>query len=322
MVIGWYVHHAGAGHRTRAGVVAAELRRRGHRVVLLGSGLEGPDTVDLTRDDDGTDVQDPAAGGALHWLPMAHEGTRQRMRLLAAWMTAVQPAVLVVDVSVEVTVLARLLGVPTVVVGQPGDRDDEAHRLAYRCATAVLAPWPTDLDPCPVLREHARKVSAVGGISRWSLGPSDTVARTGPNVVLTGADDPDGEALLTTVRGGAGGEWVLVGGGRWVEDLAPVLAAAPVVVTHAGQNAVADVAALGAPAVLVPRPRPHDEQRFLAEAVGRQRLCPVLDPGTGGGTAWADAVRTAREGPVLGERWGTAAGPVRAADVVEQVGRG
>ncbi len=42
-----------------------------------------------------------------------------------------------------------------------------------------------------------------------------------------------------------------------------------VVVTHAGQNAVAEVAAAGRPAVVVAQPRPHGEQLATAAAVDR-----------------------------------------------------
>ncbi len=42
---------------------------------------------------------------------------------------------------------------------------------------------------------------------------------------------------------------------------------AAVVVTHAGQNAVAEVAAARRPVVVVPQQRPHDEQRTTARVL-------------------------------------------------------
>ena len=70
----------------------------------------------------------PASGNA--W-PRSRRGWRRTRR-----------ACMVVDVSVEVAVLARTMGVPTVVMGMPGARDDRPHQLAFRLADAIIAPWP------------------------------------------------------------------------------------------------------------------------------------------------------------------------------------
>ena len=68
------------------------------------------------------------------------------MAQIAAWVATHAPRLMVVDVSVEVTVLVRSMGVPTVVMGMPGVRDDAAHQLAYRLADAIIAPWPAWAD--------------------------------------------------------------------------------------------------------------------------------------------------------------------------------
>ena len=49
---------------------------------------------------------------------------------------------MVVDVSVEVAILVRLLGVPVVVMAMPGDRIDAPHDLVYQAADHILAAWP------------------------------------------------------------------------------------------------------------------------------------------------------------------------------------
>ena len=54
-----------------------------------------------------------------------------------------EPAV--IDVSVEVATLLRLLGVPVVVVAMPGERVDAPHTLVYQLADHILAAWPQDL---------------------------------------------------------------------------------------------------------------------------------------------------------------------------------
>ena len=62
---------------------------------------------------------------------------------------------------------------------------------------------------------------------------------------------------------------------RWVEDPWPLLCAADVIVTHAGQNAIADVAAARRPAVVIAQPRPHDEQLSTAQALHAAQLAVV-----------------------------------------------
>ena len=324
MVIGYYVHHVGAGHLTRAALVAGSLRSRGHEVVLLGSNLGPEEGVVLPRDDagDGPWV-DPTASGALHWLPMADAGTRARMSRVAEWVVERAPDVVVVDVSVEVTLLLRLLGVPTLVVAQPGERDDPPHQLAYRCATAVLAPWPHIVRPCASLRDHAAKVTYTGGISRVAASEVVRPVARSVGVVLGGRDVGLGDAVTERLRRAVPAlPWVEAGGCRWVDDIGGTLATAAVVVTHAGQNAVADVAAAGVPAVVVPSPRPHREQELMAAELAHLGLAVALPPGVGVDVPWARLVADARGAPPRWWMWRTEGAVERAADLVERVARG
>ena len=331
MVIGYYVHHEGAGHLTRAALVATSLRARGHEVVLIGSDLGDHAGLVLPRDDGGDGPwHDPTASGALHWMPMADAGTRARMSRLAGWVLDRRPDVVVVDVSAEVTVLLRLLGVPTVVVAQPGDRDDEPHRLAYRCASAVLAPWPHIARPCASLRQHASKVTFTGGISRLTPGagrgsaaPVVTAGRRSVGVVLGGRDAAVDAGVATRLRRDVPElPWLEVGGAHWVDDIARTLSSAAVVVMHAGQNAVADVAAAGVPAVVVPSARPHREQEHLAAELGQLGLAVAVPAGVGVDVPWGRLVSDARRAPSRWWMWRTAGAVERAAELVERVGRG
>lgn len=114
------------------------------------------------------------------------------MGVLAQWIREHRPAVMVVDGSVEVTVLSRLFGTPTVVVAHPGDRDDDAHHTAYTVATAVLAPWPAAVRPCRALIGHPR-LHTVGGISPLAARPPGNRHRDGQGVLL--ADGPPAALL-------------------------------------------------------------------------------------------------------------------------------
>ena len=79
--------------------------------------------------------------------------------------------VLVVDVSVEVALLARLCGVPTIYMRQRGNRFDPAHSLAYACASRLLAPYPEQLEEPHTPAEWSLKTDYAGSISRYSGTP-------------------------------------------------------------------------------------------------------------------------------------------------------
>jgi hypothetical protein len=276
-VIGYYVHHQGRGHLHRALAVAGEL----DEPVTMLSSLAAPagftgEWVLLARDDEGPPVQDPTAGGRLHWAPTGDPGLRHRMHQIARWLDLARPRLLVVDVSVEVAVLARLHGVPIVSVVLPGHRADPAHRLGFDLADELVAAWPPAATPSmlPGLpAEVTDRVHAVGGLARFPV-PAQGEPAQHPGarrvVVLGGAGGSEltESELADAERSAPGWEWTLCGPlRRWCADPFDLVRTADVVVTHAGQNAVAEVAAARRPAVVVAQPRPHDEQAVAAAAL-------------------------------------------------------
>jgi UDP-N-acetylglucosamine:LPS N-acetylglucosamine transferase len=64
--------------------------------------------------------------------------------------------------------------------------------------------------------------------------------------------------------------------GLTTSDPWPDICAADVVVTHAGQGCVADVAAARRPAIMLPQSRPFGEQDATADALCRHRLATVI----------------------------------------------
>ena len=104
-----------------------------------------------------------------------------------------------------------------------------------------------------------------------------------------------------------------------MEDPWPLLCDADVVVTHAGQNAVADVAAARRPAVVIAQPRPHDEQLATARALHQAQLAVVCSswPAPEDWNAVLDAA--VRLGGSGWERWSTGTGAERAAAVLGEL---
>ena len=330
-MIGYYAHHVGLGHVQRASFVA---RRLDTPVTLLSCRVPPDmgafaDFVELARDDDLPWIGDPTAKGALHWVPLHHPGLRTRMAQITRWVELAKPTLMVVDVSVEVGALSRLLGVPVVTFTMPGDRDDAAHTLSYTIAELIIAAWPRDLYDPAWLRPYARKTAFVGAFSRFD----DAVDRLGP------AAPHDRDAPQVLVLNGVGGSMVDeatygsttcalpqfcwhsagVGPTDWRNDMAAELRTADVVVTHGGQNAVAEVATFRVPAVVIPQARPHGEQVATAGALARAGLATVLQawPAT---DLWPHILATAlARGGDRWTRWAPPGAAQKAADAIKTV---
>ncbi|MBM0125706.1 glycosyltransferase [Pimelobacter simplex] len=276
-MIGYYVHHQGRGHLHRAQALAAALNEE---VTGLSSFSRPADWhggwVELPRDDEQASPYDVSAGGQLHWAPVGEPGLRARSAAISAWLEEARPRLVVVDVSVEVALLVRLHGVPVLSVVLPGRRTDPVHLLGFRASSALVAfspPAAEELAP-DLPADIAARVVSLGAVSRYAP--------------ATGARERSGGSRHVVVLMGKGGEsmtrlgaeslrslapgwrWTVLGGpGGWVDDVSAVLRNADVVVTNAGQSALADIAAHRRPAVVIPAERPFDEQATTAAMLER-----------------------------------------------------
>jgi hypothetical protein len=273
-VIGYYAHHRGAGHVHRALTLAARLAEP---VTILSStappaGYTG-EWVLLPLDHGARDsdpLSDTTANGALHWAPLRSTGLSHRMSTVSAWIAAAAPSVFVVDVSVEIALLARLHGVPVVTMAQPGDRSDPAHTLGYRASSAIIAAWPSTVDPLVVEADVAPRVERVGSISRIQTNDSAT-ERTPDTIAVLGGFGDRGVSRLATLVADAraalpAAHWTTLRG-VGERDVARALRGSALVIAHCGQNALAEIAASRIPAIIVAEDRPHDEQRSMARAL-------------------------------------------------------
>lgn len=289
MTVGWYVHHRGAGHLHRF-LAVAPLLDDVVGLSSLGAPMGWEDRwVRLPLDLPAADGDDPTAGGTLHWAPLGCDGLRERMAAIATWIAAARPGVLVVDVSVEVALLARLLGVPTVVVAQRGVRIDEPHRRAYAAAAAVVAPW-TRAAHLAHEGPPDERLTFAGAISRFDdRDRPAAVAPGGDVLVLVGAGGhglraadlhaaadatPDRRWHVAGALRAGGHPRIVDHGAR--ADVWALLGRSSVVVGSAGGNVVAEVAAARRPFVCLPQARPFDEQRRQGEALRRLGVAEVL----------------------------------------------
>jgi hypothetical protein len=248
---------------------------------------------------------------------------------IASWLRDVGPSVFVVDVSVEVAVLVRLHGIPVVSVVPPGHRGDQAHQLGFDVADTIVGCWPAAaVDMLRGLRPVVlERVVAVGGLSRLPVRERGR-RRPGRRRVLlmsgAGGRDLDLHRLELARKETPDWEWTVLDRelGEWVEDPSDHLADADVVVTHAGQNALAEVAAMRLPAVVVPQWRPHGEQHVTASAL-RHPCWPAVVEECWPGHGWDELLDHAVQ--LDGARWSSWCDGLeseRIASVVHAVGAG
>lgn len=323
-MIGYYIHHHGRGHLARAMAIASALSEP----VTGLSSLPRPDSwgggwlrlpLDVAEP-----AVDPDANGRLHWAPLRSAGLEARMAAVSAWIERTSPAAIVVDVSVEVALLARLHGIPVVVVALAGGRTDASHALGYDIAAAIVGAWP------PAARgmldglsgPAAGRLQEVGAISALRFMEGTPEPRSILVLGGAGGDDLTRDAVEAARQATPGWTWRHVGGdsGTWVEDPGPLLREAAVVVTHAGQGALADVAAACRPAIVLPQARPYDEQRrtaaVLADSVWPAIVLPSL-PAPSEWSALLGAAETLDGG--LWRTWNDGGGAGRAAAVIRRV---
>ncbi len=310
MTLGWYVHHHGRGHLNRFLAVAPELEQ-----VTVLSSLPRPrdaaaEWIELPLDVPLSPAQQDTvqAGGLLHWAPLGESDYRRRMAMLAAWIARENPAAVVVDVSVEVALLVRLMGVKVIWVAQRGIRDDQAHRLAYGAAEMIIAPWTaaTQAADQPGAPPPERVVH-VGALSRF-----DARLRTPPPAerrvgLLLGFGGHSVRAEDVVAAAAATPDWTWeVTGINDVPDLANVISHPPecdvwallgraaVVVASASGNVVSEVAAAGRPLICLAQERPFAEQHQQAAALSTAGLALAPD-GWPAAERWPALLASARE---------------------------
>lgn len=312
-VVGYYVHHQGQGHRDRARLIARAMTSR---VVLLGTGLATYNAAErvIGLADDRCSPDFAGIDGsadrprALHYAPLGHIGIADRVATMTGWFHDARPALLVVDVSVEVAMLARLASIPVAYMRLSGDRTDPAHLDAFRGARALIAPFHKQLEDQATpdwVRE--KSVYAPGLCPRPA--PAPRVLRRILVIIGRGAQPFDGAILASAAAATPDWRWRVVGTVAppaakpanldlvgWTEDMAREIPQADIVVGAAGDGVVHLALAGGAPFICIPEPRAYDEQTRKAQALAREGAALVME-GWPQPTAWPAILQKAQQMP-------------------------
>jgi hypothetical protein len=279
--IGYYVHHHGDGHRQRALAIA----RAAPGCFTLRGRTDDIAHLDLADDYGGR--ADPGSGigtgESLHYAPHGQDGIRQRVAAISTWIADTKPGLFVVDVSVEVAMLARLTSTPMVYVRLSGSRRDAPHLDAFRAAVAIISPFHRDLDDTDVTPWVREKTIYLPGLSSAHTGAA---AHTDTVLVVCGKGGGpfSGEDLSAAAAATPETTWRAIGPVTppttfpanlsiegWVETADEEIAKSSVVIGHPGDGLVNAVIATQRPFICLPQPRPFDEQIAKArrlEALG------------------------------------------------------
>jgi predicted glycosyltransferase len=317
--IAYYIHHHGSGHVMRAIAICQALH--GCNITFLGSKLHDyqelipahincihlPMDVPASTDahyNQGNSVE------CFHYAPLNIKGQRDRNKLMTQFFSEVYPLLLVVDVSAEVALLARICSVPIIVVRQHGNRTDLPHLYAYQSASALLAPYPQWMH-----RDRNSSLTSktifTGGFSRYE--PFNfTVSSEEPFFVViltgTGGTSINHEfvkhlailcSLWTFAVIGISNSAVLadvpdnVKFYGHVSNPIELLKKAQIVIGNAGHNTVMEMASLNKRFIVIPEDRPFDEQREKACILEEERLAMVVHPDDLFVTKWEELLQRA-----------------------------
>ncbi|MBE9584232.1 hypothetical protein IM792_07225 [Mucilaginibacter sp. JRF] len=231
---------------------------------------------------------------SFHYAPLNIAGIRLRNQILSDFFVVSYPMLLVIDVSVEIALFARLSGIPTIIVRQHGKRNDPAHLAAYQSASLLLAPYAAKLSS-ECLPWVDQKTFFSGGFSKF------TTAET----IVSKMDNISQVAVMT----GKGGTSINI---TFIEYLAKncplyhfhiigelpsnkltfenitfhgssndpgmVLELCNTVIGNAGHNTVMEIADLKKAFICIPEKRPFDEQLQKAQLIKQYYNIPVVLP--------------------------------------------
>lgn len=301
--IAFYIHHHGSGHLMRAISIASKLNRP---VTFMGSGLrqhqqlipEYVTCIHLPLDvGTGTDVYESTGSevDALHYAPLNVKGIRDRNQILGNFFVSAFPVILIVDVSMEITLFARLCGIPTIVMRQHGYRNDPAHLAAYQSASLLIAPYPQAIQS-DSLDWVDRKTIFSGGFSRYSereikeqdgnpyqiavlCGKGGTslsarflnhLAITCPMYEFHGIGNMEEVSIHHPSNLRYHGE---------IDDPIQVLASCRLIIGNGGHNTVMEATSLEKRFICIPEERPFDEQLHKARMLQKVFDTPIITTG-------------------------------------------
>ncbi len=298
--IGYYAHHMGSGHATRANTLLSNWSIPS--TLLTSYPLQNKSTntvyqfVQLPEDHAHLSNYDQSIAPepeVFHHAPLGVDQIRARMNKISTFFEDKNPNFFITDVSAEMTQFARLCSVPAISFRLTGNRNDLAHMQAYQSSHATIFPLPKIFEHPETPQWLIDKTLYVGGICRHKgkyLSSSDARKQLGINnnqfvIVFTNGlydNSTNLPSIIKIAEKYPKKLFVILGkyevqeqenfpnniyfAGR-VADTYPYLRAANIVVGSCGNNTMLEVAHAERPFICVPEERPYEEQISKAKVL-------------------------------------------------------
>ncbi|RYG03334.1 MAG: hypothetical protein EOO02_08660 [Chitinophagaceae bacterium] len=228
-----------------------------------------------------------------------------RAKALAEAIERYSPKALYCDGVPELAIMCRGMGVPIVLVRLPGNlMKDPTQVFAYQLADQIIAHFPSCLEQANY--GFAYKTFYSGYMSKYSgqeLKPL-TSSATNNITVLSGYDNYD-HSVLKNITKDQNTRFTIIGNKQDYDldknctQLGPVpdireAIAGELVISAAGQNSVAELLSLGKRLILLPEPRPYDEQAVHAELLADLNVV-LLASHSMSAVQWQELLEKARQ---------------------------
>lgn len=273
-VLFYFVHAHGAGHKATFHMLYPALSEYFEVIAIttnhdITQWLAAFDVkmIELSpKYPEGYDIPEPTFSKAFEVTPYAAEPA-QRAEAMAQAIITHKPVAFYCDGVPEIGIMARGMGVPVVLVHLPGNMmNDPTQVFAYELADHIITHFPEKLEQEDYAYEQ--KTFYSGYLSKYAGAPRSQLSDDSVTILLgydTYSDAvvhamTDNEFSFTII--GNTRQYAVGGNCRQlgrIDDIASQIRG-DIIITAAGQNTVAELLSLHKKLILLPEPRPYDEQ--------------------------------------------------------------
>lgn len=306
-MIGYYAHHQGTGHMRTALQVIPFISEP----VILLSSVPKPDNLPanvtyIELIDDSVAGYEQPDDSLFMYTPQSEYVLSRYQQILAA-IKEYDITTMYVDVSMEVALFCKTLGLTVGHNVLLGNRDDARHTLLFDACDYYVSDNDPRLDGLSK-RHGPKEVQYVGGISRYKKAELQAT-QTVKNIVITLSPKSERttmEHFAATAQSYPDITWHIVGPADeefsepnivmhgTVGNPYELYQHADVIVGAGGHNTIMEAASLGKRFVCIPEDRPYEEQVVAAKALAENAMA-VYRPSLPVAHEW-DAVFTELEG--------------------------
>ena len=228
-----------------------------------------------------------------------------RARVLAEAIERYQPKALYCDGVPELAIMVRGMGVPVVLVHLPGNViADPTQVFAHELADHIIAHFPANLEQANY--QFVSKTYYSGYLSQFAA--DELTQYEYPDInhitVLLGYDNYE-ESVLKNLTKDQATPFTIIGNKQnyaldenctqlgLVNDISKAIVG-EIVISAAGQNTIAELLSLGKKLILLPEPRPYDEQTVHANVLADKHIALLAQESFTSGQ-WQEMIRKAKK---------------------------